>query len=208
MIFEGIGQKPSGRYNFRMDKRKKCIDALLEAAEQVVIEKGIANLTLDAVACQAGVSKGGLLYYFPNKNQLIQALVQRSADNWRACYTEAYESAPEGPGRMVRGLVGHCLSDGSAWTDELRSITSSVFAALAQDPELIKPMRLVYDELHVKIRADGLPTGIAETVLSAIDGLWLNWVLGFAPFNQENISNVRTALEQIVNQAILEGKVK
>ena len=191
-----------------MDKRQKSIDDLLLAAEKVVIEKGIANLTLDAVACQAGVSKGGLLYYFPNKNSLIQALVQRSADNWRVCYTQAYESAAPGPGRMVRGLVGHCLAEDSAWTDELRSITSAVFAALAQDPELIKPMRLVYGELHQKIKADGLPKGIAETVLSAIDGLWLNWVLGFAPFNQENISNVRTALEQIVERAISEGNEK
>ncbi len=191
-----------------MNKRQKIIDELLVATEQVVIEKGISHLTLEAVAVKAGVSKGGLLHYFPNKNSLIQALVQRSADNWRKCYTQAYEGASPGPGRMARAMLGHCLSDTSSWTDDLKSITSSVFAALAQDPQLIKPMRLVYEELHAIIATDGLPQGVSETVLSAIDGLWLSWVLGLAPFNPTNILNVKTALESIVNNAIQEGDNK
>lgn len=176
-------------------------DKLLAAAEAVVVRQGIANLTLDAVAAQAGVSKGGLLHHFPSKDRLVEALVQRSADNWRTCYTEAYEKTPPGPGRMARAVLDHCLSDAACWTEELRHSSSAVFAALAQNPSLIAPMREAYNELHRRIAEDGLPPGVSEAVISAIDGLWLNWVLGLTPLNQERVVRVRIALERMVKES-------
>ena len=171
---------------------------MLDAAEAVVARQGIANLTLDTVAAQAGISKGGLLHHFPSKDRLIEALVTRSAENWRRCYTEAYERTPEGPGRMARALLSHCLSDAECWTEELRRSTSAVFAALAQNPLLIQPMRAAYNELHRRIAEDGLPAGVSEAVVAALDGLWLNWVLGLAPLDQERVVRVRIALEDML----------
>ena len=75
---------------------------LLDATEAVVARQGIANLTLAAVAAEARMSKGGLLHYFPSKDRLVEALVIRTAEGWRSCYTEAYERTPEGSGRMAR----------------------------------------------------------------------------------------------------------
>jgi AcrR family transcriptional regulator len=173
-------------------------DKLLDAAEAVVVRQGIANLTLDAVAAEAGVSKGGLLYHFPTKDRLVEALVRRSAENWRRCYLEAYERTPGGPGRMTRALLNHCLSDAQGWTDQLRRSSSAVFAALAQNPSLIEPMRAVYGDLHRRIAEDGLPPGVGEAVAAALDGLWLDWVLGLAPVNQELMVRVRAALEDML----------
>ena len=173
-------------------------DKLLDAAEVVVARQGIANLTLDAVAAQAGLSKGGLLHHFPTKDRLIEALVARSAENWRRCYMEAYELTPKGPGRMARALLSHCLSDAQCWTEELRRSSSAVFAALAQNPSLIQPMRAVYSDLHQRIAEDGLPSGVSEAVAAAIDGLWLDWVLGLVPLDQERVVRVRVALEDML----------
>lgn len=175
-------------------------DKLLDAAEAVVTRQGIANLTLDAVAAEARVSKGGLLHHFPSKDRLVKAMVTRSADNWRACYTEAYERTPEGPGRMARALLSHCLSDAECWTEELRRSSAAVFAALAQNPSLNEPMRAVYADLHRRIAADGLPPGIGEAVAAAIDGLWLDWVLGIVPLEQARVVRVRLALEGMLGQ--------
>jgi AcrR family transcriptional regulator len=173
-------------------------DKLLDAAEAVVVRQGIANLTLDAVAAEAGMSKGGLLHHFPTKDRLVEALVTRSAENWRACYMEAYARTPEGPGRMARALLNHCLSDAQGWTDQLRHSSSAVFAALAQNPSLIEPMRAVYSDLHRRIAEDGLPPGVGEAIAAALDGLWLDWVLGLAPVNQEVMVRVRIALEDML----------
>ncbi|HWV20566.1 MAG TPA: TetR/AcrR family transcriptional regulator [Devosia sp.] len=59
--------------------RKQTIDrgALLDAAERVVLRDGAGQLTMDAVAAEAGVSKGGVLYAFPSKDALIDALFAR-----------------------------------------------------------------------------------------------------------------------------------
>ena len=176
-------------------------DKILDAAEAVVARQGIANLTLDAVAAEAGASKGGLLHHFPSKDRLVEALVRRSAENWRAHYMAAYERTSEGPGRMCRALLSHCLSDAQCWTDELRRSSSAVFAALAQNPSLIEPMRAAYSDLHRRIADDGLPPGVGEAVVSAIDGLWLDWVLGLAPVNQATVVKVRIALEEMLAQA-------
>lgn len=170
-------------------------DRLITAAEAVVARQGIANLTLDAVAAEAGVSKGGLLHHFPSKDRLIEAMVTRTAANWRRCFTEAYQRETAGPGRLARALLTHCLSDAKCWTEELRRSTSAVFAALAQNPSLIQPMREVYADLHRLIAEDGLPPGVGETVAAALDGLWLDWVLGFVPLDQARVVRVRTTLE-------------
>src|SRR5262245_1268620 len=99
-------------------------DALLDAAEAVVARQGIASLTLDAVAAEAGMSKGGVLHDLPSKDRLVEAMVVRSAEGWRATYTRAYEQMPPGPGRMARALFHHCLSDAKGWTRELQRSSS------------------------------------------------------------------------------------
>lgn len=177
-----------------------CREALLDAAEKVVVRQGIANLALDAVAAEAGVSKGGLLHHFPAKDRLIEGLVIRAANNWRGCYMSAYELTPDGPGRMSRALLTHCLSDAQCWTEQLRSSSSAVFAALAQNPKLIQPMRQVYSDLHALIAKDGLPPGMGEMIAAAIDGLWLDWVLGLVPLDQARVVRVRLVLENILSR--------
>lgn len=177
----------------------KQVENILNAATAVVSQQGIAKLTIDAVAKQAGISKGGVLHHFRTKDSLVQAMVQRSADGWRNCYSQAYDETPEGPGRMSRALIQHCLSDAKTWTDELRESSSAVFAALAHQPNLIAPMREAYEELHTRLADDGLPAGMAETVLAAVDGMWLRWVLGLGEVDQELVDRVRQALESMLD---------
>ncbi len=198
-----VDTRPAGRYYSPMKRTtQKLQDTLLDATEAVVARQGIANLTLAAVAAEARMSKGGLLHYFPSKDRLVEALVIRTAEGWRSCYTEAYERTPEGPGRMAQALLEHCLSDAKCWTEELRRSSSAVFAALAQNPALIEPMRAVYADLHRRIAEDGLPPGVAEAVAAAIDGLWLDWVLGIVPLDQDRVVRVRRALEDMLARVV------
>jgi AcrR family transcriptional regulator len=197
-----VDTRPTRRYSSPMKQTTpKLQDRLLDATEAVVARQGIAKLTLDAVAAEARMSKGGLLHHFPSKDRLVEALVIRTAEGWRSCYTEAYERTPEGPGRMARALLDHCLSDAKCWTEELRRSSSAVFAALAQNPVLIQPMRAVYADLHRRIAKDGLPPGVGEAVAAAIDGLWLDWVLGIVPLEQVRVVRVRRALEDMLARA-------
>jgi hypothetical protein len=61
-----LENRPSGRYFAREMKRTDTLlrDTLLDAAEAVVARQGVANLTFDAVAAEAGMSKGGCCIIF------------------------------------------------------------------------------------------------------------------------------------------------
>jgi AcrR family transcriptional regulator len=52
------------------------VDAILEAAVQVLLKEGRERLTTRKVADRAGVSVGTLYQYFPNKSALLQAVLR------------------------------------------------------------------------------------------------------------------------------------
>jgi AcrR family transcriptional regulator len=58
------------------ERRARTRAALLRAAGRVFAEHGFHQATLEAVAAEAGVSKGALYHYFPSKEQLFLALLE------------------------------------------------------------------------------------------------------------------------------------
>ncbi|NGN43136.1 helix-turn-helix transcriptional regulator [Mesorhizobium sp. CGMCC 1.15528] len=60
------------------DAARNSRGGILSVAETILAESGGSALTIDAVAKAAGLSKGGVLYHFPSKASLIEALIDRS----------------------------------------------------------------------------------------------------------------------------------
>ena len=58
--------------------------ALLEAAEWVFAEQGFAGATTAAIAQRAGLPKANLHYYFPTKETLYRAVIERVLTAWLA----------------------------------------------------------------------------------------------------------------------------
>ena len=54
--------------------------AILDAARAIVRELGPDKLTFEAVAVRVGLSKQAVIYWFPNKARLIEALVRPSLE--------------------------------------------------------------------------------------------------------------------------------
>lgn len=67
------------------------VEAILDAAIQVLVRVGKEKLTTTLVAARAGVSVGTLYQYFPNKLSLLQAVLRRHLNE----VTEAFEAACE-----------------------------------------------------------------------------------------------------------------
>ncbi len=55
---------------------------ILEAGLEVFSTDGFGGATLDGVAAAAGLSKPNLLYYFPSKEAVYLALLERLLDTW------------------------------------------------------------------------------------------------------------------------------
>jgi TetR/AcrR family transcriptional repressor of nem operon len=54
-------------------------ERILDGAERLILEHGLAATTVDAILAETGTSKGAFFHHFPTKNDLARALVQRYA---------------------------------------------------------------------------------------------------------------------------------
>lgn len=52
-------------------------DRILNALQHILVDEGSSGVTLEKVAAEAGVSKGGLLYHFKSKADLYDGLARR-----------------------------------------------------------------------------------------------------------------------------------
>jgi AcrR family transcriptional regulator len=175
-------------------------DTRLDAAERVILRDGIGRLTLDAVAREAGVSKGGLLHHFATKDALVDALVARAVEGWREEIERAIAAQPPGPGRISRAFLGACLSCAEAWTETVRRSGMVLVAALVHDPARVEPLRRLHRDLSARIARDGLARGVGDAVKLAVDGLWFDWLFGFAEPTAARLAAIRAALRSIVDR--------
>src|SRR5205085_3187052 len=53
---------------------------IMDAAEEVFIEKGYHDASMDEIAARAGIAKGTLYQHFPGKEDLVFALFERSLE--------------------------------------------------------------------------------------------------------------------------------
>ena len=58
-------------------RSRLTVDALLEATARILIREGFGNASTNRIAEVAGVSVGSLYQYFPGKEALVAALVDR-----------------------------------------------------------------------------------------------------------------------------------
>ncbi|MBL8673142.1 MAG: TetR family transcriptional regulator [Alphaproteobacteria bacterium] len=156
---------------------------ILDAAERIVGTRGAGGLTLDAVAAEAGLSKGGLTYHFPSKEMLVTAVVQRLVDGFEARMAAARAGDVE-PGAWTRGLLAACHPDAEerAATDQ---VCAALLASVAGDPQLLEPMRARQPDWKRALAADGIDPQVALIVRLALDGLWFNALLGIPLLDDE-----------------------
>lgn len=73
----GAGRSGPADYRDRVPPPPAARDKVLDAFERLLIERGERETTLDAVAREAGVSKGGLIYHFNSRDALVDGLLGR-----------------------------------------------------------------------------------------------------------------------------------
>jgi AcrR family transcriptional regulator len=150
-------------------------DRILTAAEQVVVRDGVGSLTLEAVARQAGVSKGGLLYHFPSKSELIIAIVERLGKRCETAHAGSMAEDGESAGAFTRAY----LAARSAGPDpQKRPILTALLAAAGTDQHYLEPMHKRARQWQQKLEDDGIDPATATIVRLAIDGLCMCGLFG------------------------------
>ncbi|MET0328303.1 MAG: TetR/AcrR family transcriptional regulator [Luteimonas sp.] len=151
----------------RSDARERILDAALAVADRV----GAAHLTLDAVAAEAGVSKGGLLYHFASKDLLLKGVVEHHMAQHRSDLEIAEAMFPAHPGGYLQAFV-HAQRQGMEAKLHGPQATQSFIAAAVNTPDLMdSPRQHVRTHLQ-RLRELGPDFVDALLVTLAFDGLF------------------------------------
>lgn len=112
-------------------RSRATVDAIVQATARILVRRGWSGLTTNHVAQKAGVSVGTLYEYFPGKDALVRALVDRHLEHAEA---------------LLGARIGMLLEHGSA-LDVLtlsRTMVDVMVELHADDPRL---HRVLFDEV-------------------------------------------------------------
>jgi AcrR family transcriptional regulator len=155
-------------------------DRLLDAAERIVLRDGALHLTLEAVAAESGMSKGGLLYHFRSKEELVQGMVERLHTQYEAEVTRMMESDPNPRGRRTRAMLRASFPPRKQEKRaRMEQLSAALLAAVVTNPNLLDETRKRIVAFEKGMLDDGLDPVTAMMVHAAADGLWLSSLFGF-----------------------------
>ncbi|MGG1314517.1 TetR/AcrR family transcriptional regulator [Cohnella laeviribosi] len=170
--------------------------AILKVACRLVRELGASNLTLDAVAKEAGVSKGGLLYHFPTKEALIQAALADFLDRFDS---DTDAEATRNTSLNNRWAQAYLIKTFEISKDDLE-MSFGILAAAANHPDLLEPMRERYLLWQSRMASECKDPVEATVARLAADGLFFCELFGFAPLDGELRSKVLAYLLKMVER--------
>lgn len=172
-----------------MSTREKIVDA----AMAIVREQGVAKLTLDEAAKVAGISKGGVLYHFKTKDDLIRGMVQRMIDACDALHHEYYRQEPEGPYRWARTVVRTAFDPNGPASDP---VGGALLAAITINPDLMAPIHAKYAEWIERVQSDSPDLARASLICMAMDGYVFERMLGLQLADDQQLERIKqTALD-------------
>ncbi|MBP1154831.1 MULTISPECIES: TetR/AcrR family transcriptional regulator [unclassified Paenibacillus] len=153
----------------------------MKSAALIIRNEGVTSLTLEAVAKKAGISKGGLLYHFPNKDALITAMVSQIMDSYVNSIQSRADSDEQASGKWCRAYV----QDTFQHLEGKQDMSTGLLAAIVLHPGLLKQLQEQYEIWQRTMENDGMDPVLATIIRLAADGLWFNEMLGLTPVKEE-----------------------
>ncbi|WP_119274744.1 TetR/AcrR family transcriptional regulator [Taklimakanibacter deserti] len=175
--------------------KRNTRDLILDAAEIIVDRDGVNALTFDALAAEAGVSKGTTLYHFDCKEALTSAMIERFVARFDTAWADAIHEDKEPLGRKIRAYVTATFHGEAITGKTFDKVNGAITAALTNFPERVEPVRQQGQRHQAAIQADGLDPVFASIIRMANDGLW------FA--ESFNLMNYDPKLKQAVAERLL-----
>jgi len=156
-------------------------ERILLEANKVIAEKGLNRFTLEEVAKEAGVSKGGLLHYYPSKDKLIKGLIENYIVTLEAKVSNIQQTiSNHTPHNWLISFIheqfNQCKIDSTTMY--------GLLAAVASNQELLEPVLEKRKEWFEKINKSKDP--IMGIIISfACDGIAFSNLLGLEVFPED-----------------------
>ncbi len=195
---------PDSPYKSRSTPRKAprqarslaTVSAIVEAAARILEERGHEGFSTNAVAERAGVSVGSLYQYFPRKDALIGALIQRQAVS---LIGDAEKAAEQPTGQAaLSALIAPCVHH-QLERPALARLLDYEEARLPLDPETERIKQRFFELTRATLRRPDLPRQ-PDTDLAAHDVVAI--VKGMIDAAGEHGEEDRQGLTERVRRAV------
>ncbi len=134
---------------------------ILDAGIACLVDEGYKGLSTVTVARRAGITRAAMLYHFPNRHELIVAIVRHIVHRRTAYFEATLRSLPKDANFRVRVV--------DAVIDELSSAEFLAYAELAlaarTNPDLsdaMRPAMAAYDDARAALSQRLLPEGMTN----------------------------------------------
>lgn len=165
---------------------------LLDCAMELILERGVEGLSFDSLSQKSGISKGGVLYHFPNREALNRAVRLHVRQRYLAARREMTDDLPEGKTRALKGWALASLQNRSNLDAVSAKLMTSGLWVASEGREHHR------ERLTTVVNA-GASFNRAALVYLAVEGLWFLDLAGFTPFTPEERQQVIDMLLSIID---------
>lgn len=184
-------------------------DRICEAAIRTASRDGLLAMTLDNVAKEAGISKGGVMYHFPSKDELVRGMLEYFGAQVEQLVLRQMAIDPEPRYRWARSMLTCLFPDPQATPDRTASLSPdgldrfmlAALAAAVNSPGLIEPLRQVGLRLRERLLSDPADGLDQLLIWLAVDGLFLWQFVGLIRADEPLYAEIGAALRAKVTTA-------
>lgn len=176
-------------------------DRILDSAERVVLREGASHLTIDAVARDANLSKGGVLYNFPTKEHLIRAMIARLTEQFGVEMEHLAEADSCPSGRLTRAYISASFPAPTTLSACQDRLCAGLLAAVSNDPTLLEPLQETARNTQATLMMDGIDPVVATIIRLAVDGLWMSDLFGVNLLDQDMRTQVLERLRSLTKES-------
>ena len=184
--------------------RTSSRDRLLDAAAGFVASQGIQNLTIEAVAAAAKVTKAGLVYHFKTRDDLLAALIERVVGELDMLDLRAQEARDAREADDSAKPLKSSMAELSKLTfdmpEDRRLLLANLLAATSLYPHLAGPVRDFFSRSYARVAQSGPDAGQVLALVVALDGIALLEVLNLHRFTPEQRQVLRDTLESAIRK--------
>src|SRR5437870_5165380 len=159
-------------------RSERSRNAALEAATRIIARDGPGRLTLDAIARECGLSKGGVMHQFRTKEAVLKALLEQ-----QMAYFEEFSSRfiAEVRDTTAQPELAAQIATLREAINTPRAGAFALLAAMHENPELMAMPRDVDIKKIAAVKAEARDPELALVRWAAARGLLLSSMLGMSP---------------------------
>jgi AcrR family transcriptional regulator len=160
-------------------------DEIVGAALQLIVREGYNNVTLADIAEQVGVSKGLISYYFPRKEDVFLAVLNRIVERIAARFERFCSAEAPAPARMTMFFSN--LFGNEKRARRYYTVVIDYMAQAIRNRAVQEYTQAIYDAYRVymeRVIIDGVASGefrqvdphrTASMFMALMEGLILQW---------------------------------